>query len=44
MDEDHVLLGSESVNLQMRSDTDNIEIKVLSEVRPDGTEIYIQNG
>jgi len=45
LDEDHVLLGSGSVDLWLKSDASDTDIEVtLSEVRPDGTEMYAQNG
>jgi putative CocE/NonD family hydrolase len=43
--EDHVLVGSASVDLWLRSTADDADIEVLiSEVRPDGNEIYVQAG
>ncbi|MFC7228691.1 CocE/NonD family hydrolase [Salinirubellus salinus] len=45
LDSEHVLLGSASVELWLQSDADDTDIEVtLSEVRPDGTEMYVQNG
>jgi predicted acyl esterase len=45
LEEDHVLLGSGSVELWVKSDEDDTDIEVtLSEIRPDETEMYVQNG
>jgi putative CocE/NonD family hydrolase len=45
LDEDHVCLGSGLVELWLKSTADDTDIEVtLSEVRPDGTEMYVQNG
>ncbi len=43
--EDAIMVGSGSVDLWFKSDATDTDIQVtLSEVRPDGYEIYIQNG
>ena len=43
--EDHVLVGSASVDLWLKSTADDADIQVLiSEVRPDGNETYVQAG
>ncbi|MHB1139630.1 MAG: CocE/NonD family hydrolase C-terminal non-catalytic domain-containing protein, partial [Microthrixaceae bacterium] len=43
--EDQVLIGSASADLWVRSSTGEADLGVtLSEVRPDGTEVYIQSG
>jgi putative CocE/NonD family hydrolase len=45
LDEDHVCLGSGLVELWLRSTAEDTDLQVtLSEVRPDGTETYVQNG
>lgn len=45
LSEDHVLLGSASAELWIKSEAENTDIEVtLSEVRPDGKEMYVQNG
>ena len=45
LDDDHVLLGSASVELWLESTADDTDVEVtLSEIRPDGTEMYVQNG
>ena len=45
LDSEHVLLGSASVEFWLQSDAADTDIEVtLSEVRPDGTEMYVQNG
>jgi len=42
---DHVLVGSGSVDLWLSSTADDADIEVLiSEVRPDGNEVYLQGG
>jgi len=43
--EDHVLVGSASVDLWLKSTADDADLEVLiSEVRPDGNETYVQGG
>ncbi len=43
--EDQVMIGTASVDLFIRSNVDDADIEVnLSEVRPDGKEMYIQSG
>jgi len=43
--EDTVMVGSASVDLWLKSTTTDTDVQVtLSEVRPDGYELYIQNG
>ena len=43
--EDAVMLGSGSVDLWLRSTADDADLEVnLSEVRPDGQEMYVQSG
>ncbi len=43
--EDLVLLGSASVDLWLNSPVDDADLEVtLSEVRPDGSEVYVQSG
>jgi len=45
LEEDHVLLGSASVELWLASSADDTDVEVtLSEIRPDGSEMYVQNG
>jgi predicted acyl esterase len=45
LDEDLVMLGSASVDLWLQSTADDADIEVLlSEVRPDGQERYVQSG
>lgn len=45
LDEDLVMLGTGSVDLWVRSPVDDADIEVnLSEVRPDGKEMFIQSG
>ncbi|MGH0036584.1 MAG: CocE/NonD family hydrolase [Myxococcota bacterium] len=45
LDEDLVMLGSASVDLWLQSNADDADIEVLlSEVRPDGQERYVQSG
>ena len=45
LDEDQVLIGSASADLWVRSSTGEADLGVtLSEVRPDGTEVYVQSG
>lgn len=45
LDSDRVLLGSASAELWLRSTADDTDVEVtLSEVRPDGSELYVQNG
>jgi len=42
---DRVLLGTGSVDLWLRSPVDNADLQVnLSELRPDGKEMYVQSG
>jgi len=43
--EDHVLVGSASLDLWLKSTADDAELEALiSEVRPDGNETYVQAG
>jgi predicted acyl esterase len=43
--EDLVMVGSGSVDLWIRSSATDVDLQVtLSEIRPDGQEVYIQNG
>lgn len=45
LEEDHVLLGSASVELWLASTASDTDVEVtLSEIRPDGSEMYVQNG
>ncbi len=45
LDQDLVMLGSGSVDLYLQSDSEEAELEVtLSEVRPDGNELYVQGG
>ena len=44
-DEDTVLLGSASADLWISAPTPNVDLQVtLTEIRPDGQEVYIQQG
>ncbi len=43
--EDHVMIGHGSVDLYLSSTEDDADLEVnLTEVRPDGSEIYVQSG
>ncbi|GIU88178.1 MAG: hypothetical protein KatS3mg009_2693 [Acidimicrobiia bacterium] len=43
--EDLVMVGTGSVDLWIRADQDDVDLQVtLSEVRPDGTEVFVQAG
>ena len=45
LESDAVIAGSGSVNLWIKSDAPDTDLEVtISEVRPDGTEIYVQSG
>ncbi len=45
LSEDAIMVGSGSVDLWLKSDATDTDVQVtLSEVRPDGYEVYIQNG
>lgn len=45
LNEDHVFLGSASAELWIESEVEDTDIEVtLSEIRPDGKEMYVQNG
>src|SRR5262249_40025681 len=45
LDEDLVMVGSGSVDLWLMSTAPDVDIQVtLSEITPDGNEVYIQNG
>jgi len=45
LDEDLVMLGTGSVDLWLRSQVDDADLEVnLTEVRPDGQEMYVQSG
>lgn len=45
LDADHVLLGSASVELWLASTASDTDVEVtLSEIRPDDSEMYVQNG
>jgi len=45
LDADTVVVGSGSVDLWVESSADDTDLEVtISEVRPDGTEMYIQSG
>lgn len=45
LDEDLLMLGTGSVDLYMRSNVEDADVEVtLSEVRPDGQEMYVQSG
>jgi putative CocE/NonD family hydrolase len=42
---DHVLVGSGMVELYLQSTADDTDVQVfVSEIRPDGTEMYVQSG
>lgn len=43
--EDTVMIGYASADLYVRADVEDVDLEVtLTEVRPDGTEFYVQNG
>jgi predicted acyl esterase len=45
LDEDLVMIGSGSVDLWLGSTAPDVDVQVtLSEIRPDGQELYVQNG
>jgi putative CocE/NonD family hydrolase len=45
LDEDLVMVGSGSVDLWLRSTAPDVDIQItLSEITPDGDEVYVQNG
>jgi predicted acyl esterase len=45
LDEDTAMIGTGSVDLWLKSSTDEADVQVaLTEVRPDGSEVYVQNG
>ena len=45
LDDDTTVIGSGSVDLWISADADDTDLEVtVSEVRPDGTEIYVQSG
>jgi hypothetical protein len=45
LDEDLVMIGTASVDLWLGSTAPDVDLQVtLSEVRPDGQEVYVQNG
>jgi putative CocE/NonD family hydrolase len=45
LEEDVVMVGSGSVDLWLRADAEDVDLQVtLSEIRPDGQEVYVQNG
>ncbi len=42
---DTVMVGTGSIDLWVQADTDDVDLEVtLSEVRPDGNEVYVQSG
>ncbi len=45
LDEDNVVIGTGSVDLWLRSTAEDTDLEVtISELRPDGTELYVQSG